>query len=365
MNLISFNPELQNGHELNVLQYKNMISPFCKENILTLKSNSTLVVDNNYGLVYDEVLINSKCAIYGDADKIPMYSGDQLENLGYLRVPFRKIPRIKLNNQQELNELLSMFEVKDKNLKLQFRGQNSEHYIERTDDEKLALFNSKDSLEPSLIPSAVRRNILMEDIMPIWNNMLQKYLDYKLSIFNGSNKIQLTRDLLNFKTNVNFAVFSLSLAQHYGFPSVGLDSTPNINTAIFFATHKFQNVQGKCSYKHNIHDLENPPVIYVLAPAERNQFDYRYFKPVFTEFLRPDYQEAHFLHTGWGLNKNRSARSIWLALYLDQNGDFGKDMNSETLFPPDDEFVNFIDPIIKKINNENLNPYFKDFYKLN
>lgn len=363
-NLFPYNPDLQNGHEMNILQYKNMISPFCKENILNVNSNSQLIVDQNYGLVYDEEIINSKCSIYGELNKIPMYSGDQLENYGYLRVPFRKIPRIKLNNRRELDNLMSMIQVGDKNIRLQFRGQNSEHYISRTDEEKISLFSCKDSLEPSLVPSAVRRNILMEDIMPLWNNMLQKYLDHKLDISKASNKNQLKKDLINFKTNVNFSVFSLALAQHYGFPSVGLDSTPNIETAIFFATHKFDNKDGNCSYTYNLHELDRPPVIYVLAPAERNQIDYRNFKPSFSEFLRPDYQEAHFLHTGWGFNKNKCARSIWLALYLDQKGDFGEKIKPESLFPYEDDFLNFIEPIIEKINTEKLSPYFKDFYKL-
>lgn len=352
-------------HSKNVFQYKNMISPFCNEhNIDQIVGINNDVVDSNYGLVYNEELILKNVCVYGLTNKIPKYSGDNLENYGFLRVPFRKIPRVKLKNRLELNKFINSIQNKDKNLILQFRGQNKEHYIERSPEEKQSLYGDASIMEPSLIPSAVRRNILMEDIMPLWNNLLHQYLDSLISKVPIDNRIIFSRELVNFKTNVKFSVFSLAIAQHYGFPSVGLDSTTNIETALFFATHKFYNENGKCFYKYNLNELELPPVIYVLVPADRLHSDYNEFKPDYTEFLRPDKQNAKFLHTGWGLNKNRCARQIWLALYLDQNGDFGEISKAEELFPKNDEFANFIKPIMYKINNEQLNPYFKDFYIL-
>lgn len=352
-------------HSKNVLQYKNMISPFCNEEIISkINSNNINLIDSNYGLVYDESLIANNACVYGLTNKLPTYSGDQLANYGFLRIPFRKIPRIKLKNRTELNNFIQAIEIRDKNLILQFRGQNQEHFIERSSNEKQSLFGDDTILEPSLIPSAVRRNILMEDIMPLWNNLLHIYLDSHSLNIPKDKCAEFQRELLNFKTNVKFSVFSLALAQHYGLPSVGLDSTSDIEIALFFATHKFNNKDGKCSYEYNLNKLEKPPVIYVLAPAARFHLDYKDFKIEHSKFLRPDKQKAKFLHTGWGLNKNRCARQIWVALYLDTKGDFGEISTEKKLFPAEDEFANFLKPMIDKINNDEINPYFKDFYTL-
>lgn len=364
-NLINSSEVIGDFHSKNVFQFKNMISPFCNERIvLDSKESDNALLDINYGMVYDEVLISNEAVVYGYTDKIPPYSGDSLSNYGFLRIPFRKIPRIKLSSRKELDSFINSIQNRDKNLVLQFRGQNREYFIDRNTQEKKSLFGDDSILEPSLIPSAVRNNILMEDIMPLWNNMLHMYLDSLVNKVSESQKNLFSRDLVNFKTNVKFSVFSLAIAQHYGFPSVGLDSTTNIETALFFATHKFARENDKYSYTYNLDKLENPPVIYVLAPAERFHLDYKEFKIDYSEFLRPDKQDAKFLHTGWGLNKNRCARQIWVALYLDTKGNFGKISEANDLFPKEDEFAQFIKPLVDKISNERLSPYFKNFYTL-
>src|ERR1700761_5294246 len=51
-----------------------------------------IIVDRNYGLAYTEMKL-LPAAIYGAAEDLPAYSGDSLSNHGFLRVPFRRIPR--------------------------------------------------------------------------------------------------------------------------------------------------------------------------------------------------------------------------------------------------------------------------------
>jgi hypothetical protein len=365
VNILEYKQKELNGHINNVLQYKNLISPFCNKAITTnLVSSGNIVIDNNYGLTYDRELITNDAVVYGYEEKIPDYSGDQLVTDGYLRVPFRKIPRININNRAELNSLLSSIESRDPNLKLLFRGQNSEHFVNRSPEENLSLYGAKEILEPSLIPSAVRRNVLIEDIMPLWNSMLHTYLDNTILSLPSNKQEMANRELINFKANPKFGMFSLALAQHYGLPSVGLDATDNIETALFFATHKFETINGLSSYTYNLHKMAKHPVIYILSPPEKFHLNYNDFKPTGVDFLRPDKQGAKFLHTGWGLNKNRCARHIWMALYLKPSGDFGKTSKVEDLFPEDDSFANHIKPMIDMINNETLSPYFKNFYTL-
>lgn len=364
-NILEYKQKELNGHIKNVSQYKNLISPFCNKEVATNQgSTGNVVIDKNYGLTYDRELIQNNAVVYGYEEKIPDYSGDQLVTDGYLRVPFRKIPRIKICNRAELDSLLSTIELRDPNLKLLFRGQNSEHYIERKPEENLALYGNEAILEPSLIPSAVRRNVLIEDVMPLWNSMLHTYLDKSIQSLPNHKQEMANRELQNFKISPKFGMFSLALAQHYGLPSVGLDATDNIETALFFATHKFDTINGSSSYTYNLPQMPKPPVIYILSPPEKFHLDYDDFKPRGLDFLRPDKQGAKFLHTGWGLNKNRCARHIWIALYLDPCGDFGRISKAQDLFPEDDSFANHIKPMIDMINNEKLSPYFKNFYTL-
>ena len=364
-NILEYKHNELNGHINNVLQYKNLISPFCNKEVTTnLSSSGKIVIDNNYGLTYDRELISNNAVIYGYDEKIPDYSGDQLVTDGYLRVPFRKIPRINIGNRVELNSLLTSIESRDSNLKLLFRGQNSEYYISRMPEENLSLFGAENILEPSLIPSAVRRNVLIEDVMPLWNSMLHTYLDKNISTLPSHKQDLANRELLNFKASPKFGLFSLALAQHYGLPSVGLDATDNIEAALFFATHKFETINGSSTYTYNLHNMNKRPVIYILSPPERFHLDYDDFKPSGINYLRPDKQGAKFLHTGWGLNKNRCARHIWIALYLDPCGDFGSISKAQDLFPKDDLFAVHIKPLIDMINKEKLSPYFENFYTL-
>ena len=354
-----YKPTLKDGLERGVYQYKNVISPFANQEIIKkVKKNKQLAVDENYGLVYDRSLVHVPAHIYGKESDIPFYSGDQLENFGFLRVPFRKIPRIKINNRDELDRFVNSIELRDPNLKLLFRGQNTEYYINRSTKEKELIFADDNALEPSLIPSAVRRSVLMEDIMPLWNSMLHSYLGSKVFKANSLSSTELMR----FKSSPEFALFSLSLAQHYGLPSVGLDATDDIETALFFAAYKYQLNMGVATYEYNLNNLEKEPVIYVLSPADRFHLNYSDYNPNHASFLRPDKQSAKFLHTGWGLNKNNCARHIWVALYLNTEGDFGKIPTPSDLFPESDSFVNHIKPIIEKINKEQLNSYFEGFY---
>jgi len=355
----SYNPSLKDGVENGVYQYKNVISPFANyEKIKKVKKSKKLSIDTNYGLVYDRSLIDASVRVYGKESDIPLYSGDHLENNGFLRVPFRKIPRVVMKNRAELDRFVNSIESRDPSLKLLFRGQNTEYYIDRDPKEKRSIYGDAEALEPSLIPSAVRRNVLMEDIMPLWNSMLHSFLGGIQSELTSWNVDQFNR----FKTSPEFALFALSLAQHYGLPSVGLDATDDIETALFFATYKYQVKDGLAKYSYNLPNLKNEPVIYVLSPSERFQLDYSDYKPKNVEFLRPDMQNAKFLHTGWGLNRNNCARHIWVALYLNTEGDFGDIPNQKQMFPESDSFVHHLSPILSRMDGNHLKKYFEGFY---
>lgn len=335
-----------NKLEQNVLTHRNIISPFAKiSNISNSSTQGQAFIDENYGLVYDDYFLNGETAIYGQTDLLPTYSGDQLANFGFLRVPFRKIPRIYVNDKQELLSIISSIESRDPNMVLLYRGQSSEHCVQRSKDTLTTLYGSTDVIEPSLITSAARKNLKLEEILPSWMPILNLYIDSVLNELPRKVLSQVDRKIRNFQCGSNFSQFALAMAQHYGLPSVGLDVTPDLDVALFFAFKKFVTAGTSSHYKYTDNkdvDPDKPPVIYIMAPTEAQQLNYFDFKPSVLPFLRPDMQKARFMHTGWGLNKNFAATRIFLAIYLNPTGDFGSIKSPMELFPTQDSFAQLI-----------------------
>ena len=142
-----------------------------------------------------------------------------------------------------------------------------------------------------------------------------------------------------------FHHFALALAQHYGLPSAGIDVTPDPRIAAFFALHMFSRETDGSRILRGIRKKggDEPGVIYVFGVGERFSLDYEQFRPRTFPIGRPDRQRAFFLHTGWGLSRNECARRIWVALYLDPDGDFDMPSCAE-MFPEAgaDRFARFL-----------------------
>lgn len=360
--LIPFN-KTNHRYENNHVYYKNIVSPFSNRVDEIKTSNGELLIDKYYGLVFNQELVVNPYSVYGNQNLMPEFSGDRLENYGYLRVPFRKIPRWLINSQKDLEMFSARIDSREPHLKILFRGQTQEFTVPRGPEERLNLFGDAQCLEPSLVPSAVRNGMALEEISPLWNCLLQSYLDSNLSIIKKSKRKYIKDEYKAFKTSPNFPVFSLSLAQHYGLPSYGLDVTTNLRTALFFATHKFEKYDnGSWRYRNVLRELKAPPVIYILAPADRFHLNYSDFKPKGVNFLRPDKQDARFIQNGWGLSQNKNARSIWMAIYLKQDGDFSDIPTPKDLFPQDDPFYNHVRRNMSGISKEIIDKYFSNFY---
>jgi hypothetical protein len=108
--------------EHNILHHRNIISPFSNyEFINNSDSISEIFIDKSYGYAYDDYYLKKGAAVYGQLEKLPEYSGDSLSNYGFLRVPFRKIPRIWVNNLLELNDILANIKSLDENLVVHLR----------------------------------------------------------------------------------------------------------------------------------------------------------------------------------------------------------------------------------------------------
>src|SRR5579872_7403892 len=101
----TLDPErLQNGSCENLAAYRNQFSLASAVSRARPRPGD-LVVDENYGLVYDDWVLDDT-AVYGRSDGLAPGPLDTQATLGFLRVPFRRIPRISVTTVAEIESVL-------------------------------------------------------------------------------------------------------------------------------------------------------------------------------------------------------------------------------------------------------------------
>jgi hypothetical protein len=323
---------------LNLDSSLNELSAFADPPLIAPISDR-IMVDRHYGLVYTEMEL-LPVAVYGKTDDLPAYSGDELANYGFLRVPFRRIPRRIVHSRKDVESIVGSIHSADTKLRILYRGQCREYLIERTSETSQWLYGVESVLEPSLAASASRRKPGLESVMPEWCALLKVFIDtYKIPVNH------------EFLTDGTFRLFALALAQHYGLPTSGLDVTDRLEIGLYFALMQYQKAAGSPEAAYTYRDRTAAmPVLYILAPAENQQFDYEQYRPEGFPTGRPTAQSAFFMHTGWGHAENLCASRIFLALYLDPDGDFGPIPAPNELFPlgGDDLFATFLTEMMQR-----------------
>ena len=213
------------------------------------------------------------------------------------------------------------------------------------------LYGAEDAQEPSLLASAVRSKVDIDEFTLTWTFILKiyfaKYVEQLGDVMPASELPRLYEEYGRFQFSYTQELFSLALAQHYGLPSVGLDLSTNIDVSLFFAFNKFVRAEKRSPYVRyeQAKRTQNLPVLYVLAPQARFQLDYKHLKPHSFPTARPDAQRARFMHTGWGWNRNYAAKRILMAFYLDfSESEIDSIPNSSDLFPrlENDPFAQFL-----------------------
>jgi len=312
-------------------------SPFANRREMMGVSNE-LIIDRHYGLAYHAMELRSS-AIWGSTADLPEYSGDHLGSAGFLRVPFRRIPRCVVRSRAEIERLVAGIRSADPSLRMLFRGQTQEHLIKRSPETSRWLFGEDGVLEPSLVTSASRRHPALEQVLPEWCALLTTFLVEAC----GMEDQRQFRDLTE---GFGLPLFALALAQHYGLPTSGLDVTDRLDIALFFALMKFEKprASNRANYTRQT-NFEHLPVLYLLFPPESQQFEYERFRVEGFPRGRPDAQSARFMHMGWGHADNACAERIFLALYLDPEGDYDPIPSPRQLFPKDgdDPFASFLE----------------------
>jgi FRG domain len=143
--------------------------------------------------------------------------------------------------------------------------------------------------------------------------------------------VNVVHDVQQLEGSLDNHTFALSLAQHYGLPSMGLDLTDQIDTALFFALHQFKRTKGRG--RRVARSSTRQSVMYLFVLPERFCIEHARARPRVFPKGRPDTQRAWFSHIGWGYRRNQCAEYLVRALYLDEGGDFGPLPRAEELFP--------------------------------
>ncbi|MEO1098854.1 MAG: hypothetical protein AAFX57_14055 [Bacteroidota bacterium] len=134
------------GLRKNLRPHINVISShFDFSKAAVSRPSNQFVVDRNYGLTYNEH-IHLLRGIYGTSHNIPDPFLAAKSNMGFLRIPFKKIPRISISSTQELEGYIRQIQKEYQHHTLLFRGQRKEYYLPRDNSSKLSLFGDSDAL---------------------------------------------------------------------------------------------------------------------------------------------------------------------------------------------------------------------------
>jgi|GEM_PF-2496407 len=356
----------------NLEHFRNECSPLSGVETPQPREDGKLWVDSHYGRAFDFVLTESS-AVYGFTEDLAAVSPQS--KLGYLRVPYRCIPRISVRSRSEVDAIVGALRAQHGGLvesRLLLRGQAEEYLLGRSAPALNALYGDPNALEPSLPASATRKDQPLEVVLPQWCFLIRSYqMGLQFQMVNQLAPAQLEQlspsmdaDRQRLELSLDNQALALSLAQHYGLPSMGLDLTDQVDTALFFALHRFESTSER---KLRVMPSEGTPVLYLLVLPERFCVEYESARPRIFPRGRPDAQVAWFSHLGWGYRRNQCAEYLAAALYLEPDGDFGPLPRAEDLFPPSEEdpFGSLLEAVLaEKWASPTLRRYLEQLYWL-
>lgn len=290
--------------------------------------------DHNYGHSWS-FTPKARAAVYGRTEAFPPSPIDHLAKGRFLRVPFRRVPVIDVNSIKDLADFVSKIVSADESILLRWRGQNKEFYLKRSEEELLRFFGDTKVLEPSLVPSAARSKLEFSKIFPSWAAILDLFISERAKSLSFGR--ELVPALADFRSGYRYRLWAFATAQHYGLPSVGLDVTTNLWTAVLFALHefKFDPSTNRTSFKRIDESAE--PVLYAMAGFSHDLFEDKELAPLPLQGERPKAQTAHFFGTGWGIAANRSAERIFIAFRLLNHSTWCLPKRVDQLFPKPNE----------------------------
>jgi hypothetical protein len=334
----------------NVGRFANEVSPFMAAPLAKPAGGAWL--DTYYGQTFD-ALDHPAAAFYGQTEALPESPFDALANEGFLRVPFRRIPRRSVASRAEIETIIARVTTyfAGTGMMLLLRGQTTEYLLRRSSAAASMLYGSEAVFEPSLQPSAARAAIPLEAVMPQWCTILGLFASRCTAEATGwipdaDARAQFWQEWDKLRQSEWLHSFALALAQHYGLPSAGLDTTDRLDIALFFALRDHVRT-GPHAFRA-APTASQSPVLYLTIQHEEGWMNYDTFAPAAFPMVRPIAQSAKFLHLGWGYHRNAPARQILAALYLDPTADYGSIPAAAEIYPSPsvDHFGRFLEEMI-------------------
>lgn len=337
---------------LNAWPTLDIISSACNPALLKETRPEGCIQDKHYGRAWS-FQPEPGDALYGRTNDIPDGPSDRYALMGFLRTPYKRIPRIPIRSKQDFYSIVQKAQQSTKQVKLLLRGQDREHFLERSPSAKEILYGDASVKEPSLLPSASRYSTDLAKFLPGWSMILESYVRNETKRSGDRREREnIILDAANLMSGYSFRRFAYALAQHYGLPSVGLDLTDDAEVALFFALHSYKRYDavaaalnvGAASYQRVGKDAQ--PVVYMLGTRDLHTLDDSRAFPSWVRAARPTRQNAFFFSAGWGASPNRAAEYIVAALYLQDHENWDLRLTPRDLFPSSHE-DRFLDHVFK------------------
>ncbi len=333
----------------NVYPIFNEVHPSVIENSNTSARGSSHFIDTQYGRVYDSSMGDSQ-GIYGRSCSMSNYTEiNDLPVVDELRVPFRKIPVYEVSCKSQIESAVEKISKENSGYEVLLRGQTKTYLLGRDEVELELLYGSKDTKEPSFLPSYLRQNFNEIFLHSMWHHMvaiLFNDIRHDYSKYLSRDRLELYVKDTNYIRNTHLmTAFSLGIAQHYGLPSVGLDLTDDIEVASWFASNSMKITKDGLTNIRKVNSSQHESsMIYIFRCPKDAVFDYNNVKPKVFPTGRPDAQSAWFGHVGWGAASNQLGSYLACAFKLSMEYLDSLPQNIErTIFPRkvDDPILEF------------------------
>lgn len=327
---------------------------------------SGFTIDKYYRTPFLARRLKKKCLLGGQDILRDHYTEfyNSIEHSGLIRCKHYNAPIIEISSLDEMKKIITQIPERGEG-GLFFRGQTSFYEIKRHKKVKELLFGDSVSIEPSLISSANRSNFEYDNLHFALKHFLGQ--DY---LFDKKNKDKLLEKWEEKSKSplCHYDLAIMALAQHYGFPTNGLDVTLSLDVATWFATNKFNfdKSSGRSSYSKLTKDQWNAdkskwPVVFVFQTILNSNYgslqDCQELNDLELEAMRPTRQSAKFFLGGHSDHQNRLAESVVCMFQLKPN-DYITNLSFDYLFPSPSE-----DPVYKLLLDLSKNKHFQKIIK--
>ncbi len=324
-------------HFDNASPFQNRISCAISADAFQGKRESRLIVDPFHGHAWN-FDIKPGDGVYGITEKFPAGPLDDRCDGRFVRVPYRRIPRIRVTSYDELKLVASSVYSKDPKISAMWRGQTQLYTLreKRTETEMMQLYGNANEIEPSLLPSASRGNVNVGKYMAAWFGLLDVYLrevtEHMRKIYREEtvNAAVDATDML--RHSYAFRIWAFGVAQHYGLPSTGLDLTPDVDVALFFALNNFAVAANGITTISRVNASATPVILY-MGVFDGDLSSDEKLAPAHLATPRASAQKAHFFQTAWGQSPNRAAERIVAVFDLIDHANWKIPQLESTLFP--------------------------------